>query len=472
MPDRNAMTKAHIRSELKKIDDELELAKRRLSGHGQNPESDKGAYWRMMGCLGLGGMQAVLESHRRRAARERLRKLQRQQDRAKQGEESESEDDVHDDDFDWSTLFDAFTQCLTLSSYWRRRLCLTLVIVLLYCALVATGYFLLLPPHARWHRLQLQSGSTAFIPFDPSWSQDCRDALLWDPGPLGSVADMLRALQIHTATSLSAHNWVNNVGAGDGTAMRLRKRTLGVERGQAASSKAKVVLVRRPPREPECTASDLVERETFAIDEGSYLARHAYLTAGSAWRYTIKTHVRTPVAVLHFTDAQFREWLQQRHQAIGMNRVNGTSVHSGTRTRRDKDRKAISPDAPLSPQDNKRGPGSRSKPDRKHAAAPPPRDVFSADDDVVKIEAAHEGAEQFEWRIGSEGQKVLVLVPAGAAHRQTSHVAGAEEAVMGMIRLCGFVGRCEWMMGRREGASPNEMFHVSCGLCLYHVQYT
>ena len=80
MPDRNAMTKAHIRSELKKIDDELELAKRRLSGHGQNPESDKGAYWRMMGCLGLGGMQAVLESHRRRAARERLRKLQRQQD--------------------------------------------------------------------------------------------------------------------------------------------------------------------------------------------------------------------------------------------------------------------------------------------------------------------------------------------------------------------------------------------------------
>ena len=451
MPDRNAMTKAHIRSELKKIDDELELAKRRLSGHGQNPESEKGAYWRMVGCLGLGGMQAVLESHRRRAARERLRKLERQQDRAMQGEESESEDDVHDDDFDWSTLFDAFTQCLTLSSYWRRRLCLTLVIVLLYCALVATGYFLLLPPHARWHRLQLQSGSTAFIPFDPSWSQDCRDALLWDPGPLGSVADMLRALQIHTATSLSAHNWVNNVGAGDGTAMRLRKRTLGVERGQAASSKAKVVLVRRPPREPECTASDLVERETFAIEEGSYLARHAYLTAGSAWRYTIKTHVRTPVAVLHFTDAQFREWLQQRHQAIGMNRVNGTSVHSGTRTRRDKDRKAISPDAPLSPQDNKRGPGSRSKPDRKHAAAPPPRDVFSADDDVVKIEAAHEGAEQFEWRIGSEGQKVLVLVPAGAAHRQTSHVAGAEEAVMGMIRFCGFVGRCEWMMGRKGG---------------------
>ena len=448
MPDRNAMTKAHIRSELKKIDDELELAKRRLSGHGQNPESDKGAYWRMVGCLGLGGMQAVLESHRRRAARERLRKLERQQDRAMQGEESESEDDVHDDDFDWSTLFDAFTQCLTLSRYWRRRICLTLVIVLLYCALVAAGYFLLLPPHARWHRLQLQSGSTAFIPFDPSWSHDCRDALLWDPGPLGSVADMLRALRIHMATSLSAHNWVNTGRAGDGAAIHLRKRTLGVERGQAASSKAKVFLVRRPPREPECTASDLVERETFAIEEGSYLARHAYLTAGSAWRYTIKTHVRTPVAVLHFTDAQFREWLQRRHQASGMNRVNGTS---GMRTRRDKDRNAISPDAPLSPQDNQRGPGSRSKSDRTHAAAPPPRDVFPADDDVVNIEAELDGAEQFEWRIGSEGQKVLVLVPAGAAHRQTSHVAGTEEAVMGMIRLCRFVGRCEWMAGRKGG---------------------
>ena len=64
---------------------------------------------------------------------------------------------------------------------------------------------------------------------------------------------------------------------------------------------------------------------------------------------------------------------------------------------------------------------------------------------LVAVErGAHEqdGAEQFEWRIGSEGQKVLVLVPAGAAHRQTSHVAGAEEAVMGMIRLCRFVGRC------------------------------
>ena len=133
----------------------------------------------------------------------------------------------------------------------------------------------------------------------------------------------------------------------------------------------------------------------------------------------------------------------QRHQAIGMNRVNGTSVHSGTRTRRDKDRNAISPDAPLSPQDNQRGPGSRSKPDRTH--------VFPADDDVVKMEAEQDGAEQFEWRIGSEGQKVLVLVPAGAAHRQTSHVAGAEEAVMGIIRLCRFVGRCEWMMGRKGG---------------------
>ena len=67
------------------------------------------------------------------------------------------------------------------------------------------------------------------------------------------------------------------------------------------------------------------------------------------------------------------------------------------------------------------------------------------------MEAEQDGAEQFEWRIGSEGQKVLVLVPAGAAHRQTSHVACTEEAVMGMIRLCRLVGRCEWMMGRKGG---------------------